>query len=126
MVLYYQHLTPNCSSIAKLLFTLIAGQKRDGKVKTNSNTGSYRKLKPSDWTDMALCNQKESLLNCVFLSHPDFSQPLILSIDASLKGLGAVLPQIPAWRRKSMPHSFHQEDFEQFSEKNTQPTDLNS
>lgn len=109
MVFYYQHFIPNCSSIAKPLFALTAGQKRRGKVRTNSNTGSYRKLRPSDWTDecdAALCNLKESLLDCVVLSHPDFSQPLILSIDASLDGLEAVLSQIPAGEEKAHPIAF--------------------
>ncbi|KAI3375024.1 hypothetical protein L3Q82_021066, partial [Scortum barcoo] len=96
MVFYYQHFIANCSSIAKPLFALTAGQKKRGKVKIDSNAGSYRKLRPSDWTDecdRALCKLKESLLNCVVLSHPDFSLPLVLSIDASLDGLGAVLSQ---------------------------------
>ena len=109
MVFYYQHFIPNCSSIAKPLFALTAGQKRRGKVRMNSNAGSYRKLKPSDWTDeceAALCNLKDALLNCVVLSHPDFSQPLILSIDASLDGLGAVLSQIPAGQGKARPIAF--------------------
>lgn len=98
MVFYYQHFLPNFSSVAKLLFALTAGQKRHGKVRKSSNTGSYRKLRPSDWTegcDIALNKLKDALLNCVVLSHPDFSQPLILSIDASIDGLGAVLSQIP-------------------------------
>lgn len=84
-------------------------QKRRGKVRSHSNAGSYRRLKPSDWTgecDEALCKLKESLLNCVVLSHPDFSRPLILSIDASLDGLGAVLSQIPAGEEKARPIAF--------------------
>lgn len=94
MIFYDQHFIPNCSSVAKPLFALTAGQKRRGKVRKNSNAGSSRKLRPSDWTeecDVALCKLKDALLDCVVLSHPDFSQPPILSIDASLDGLGAVL-----------------------------------
>lgn len=109
MVFYYQHFIPNCSSIAKPLFALTAGQNRRGKVRMNFNAGSYRKLRPSDWTDecdVALCDLKDALLNCVALSHPDFSQPLILSIDASLDGLGAVLSQIPAGQGKARPIAF--------------------
>ena len=109
MVFYYQHFIPNCSSIAKSLFALTAGQKKRGKVRTSSNGGSFRKLRPSDWTnecDVALSNLKDSLLNCVVLSHPDFSQPLLLSIDASLDGLGAVLSQIPAGETKARPIAF--------------------
>ncbi|KAI4812430.1 hypothetical protein KUCAC02_023818 [Chaenocephalus aceratus] len=109
MVFYYQHFISNCSAMAKPLFALTAGQKRRGRVKLNSNTGSFRKLKPSDWTeecDAALCNLKDSLLSYVVLSHPDFSRPLILSIDASLDGLGAVLSQIPAGEEKARPIAF--------------------
>lgn len=90
MMLYYQHFIPGCSSLAKPLFALTSGQKRRGRVKQNTNTGSFRKLKPSDWTeecDVSLFKLKDSLLNCVVLSHPDFNQPLILSIDASLDRL---------------------------------------
>lgn len=90
--------------MAKSLFTLTAGQKKRGKVRANSNAGSYGKLKPSDWTDECdAANLKESLLNCVVLSHPDFSRPLILSINASLDRLGAVLSQIPIGEVKSPP-----------------------
>ncbi len=106
MILYYQHFIPNCSSIAKPLFSLTAGQKRRTKIKTEAKAGTYRKLKPADWTpecDDALSKLKESLLQSVVLAHPDFSLPLILSIDASLEGLGAVLSQIPAGEEKHAP-----------------------
>lgn len=109
MVLYYQHFIPNCSSLAKPLFALTSGQKRRGRVKLNTNPGSYRKLKPSDWTEeceVSLSKLKDSLLNCVVLSHPDFSQPLVLSIDASLDGLGAVLSQVPAGEKRARPIAF--------------------
>ncbi|KAF7657316.1 hypothetical protein LDENG_00028730 [Lucifuga dentata] len=95
MVFYYQHFIHNCSSLAKPLFALTAG--------------SYRRLRPVDWTeecDVALCNLKTSLLNCIVLSHPDFSQPVILSIDASLDGLSAVLSQIPVGKEKARPIAF--------------------
>ncbi|KAJ8000232.1 hypothetical protein DPEC_G00202700 [Dallia pectoralis] len=109
MILYYQHFIPNCSSIAKPLFSLTAGQKRRTKVKTGAKAGTYRKLKPSDWTldcDNALSHLKQSLLQSVVLAHPDFSLPLMLSIDASLDGLGAVLSQIPANEDKARPIAF--------------------
>ena len=44
---------------------------------------------------------KKSLLDCAVLAHPDFSRPLILSTDASLDGLGAVLSQVPAGESKA-------------------------
>ena len=68
MVFYYQHFIPNCSSIAKPLFTLTAGQKRRGKAgKYSQNPGVYRKLKPADWTpdcDSALASLGEAPLLC--------------------------------------------------------------
>lgn len=106
IVFYHQHFIPHCSSIATSLFALTARQKKHGKVKSSSNTGSYRKLRPSDWTDgcdAAMRSLKETLLNCVILSHPDFAQPLILSIDASLDSLRAVLSQIPAGEENACP-----------------------
>lgn len=109
MVFYYQHFIPNCSAIAKPLFALTAGQKRRGKAKANLKAGTFRRLQPTDWTpecDTALSNLKESLLHSVVLAHPDFSRPLILSIDASLDGLGAVLSQVPAGEEKARPIAF--------------------
>lgn len=46
------------------------------------------------------------MLYSVVLARPDFSLPLILSIDASLDGLGAVLSQIPAGEEKAHPIAF--------------------
>ena len=91
-------------------FALTAGQKRRGKAeKYSQNPGVYRKLKPADWTldcDSAFASLKEKLLNCAVLTHPDFSKPLVLSIDASLDGLGAVLSQITEGEIKARPIAF--------------------
>lgn len=110
MVFYYQHFIPNCSSIAKPLFALTAGQKRKGRVrKSNQNSGIFRKLRSTDWTDecdSAFLCLKEKLLSCVVLAHPDFSKPLILSIDASLDGLGAVLSQRQEGETRARPIAF--------------------
>ena len=110
MVFYYQHFIPHCSAIAKPLFALTAGQKRKGKTsKVGQNPGVFRKLKPVDWTedcDAAFLSLKEKLLDCAVLTHPDFSKPLILSIDASLDGLGAVLSQVSEGESKARPIAF--------------------
>lgn len=109
MVFFYQHFIPNCPSIAKPLFALTAGQKRRGRKKINVKSGTFRKLRPVDWTpecDTAFVSLKDSLLNCVVLAHPDFSRTLILSTDASLDGLGALLSQIPAGESKAWPIAF--------------------
>uniref|UniRef100_H3AC61 Gypsy retrotransposon integrase-like protein 1 n=1 Tax=Latimeria chalumnae TaxID=7897 RepID=H3AC61_LATCH len=94
MVLYYQHFIPDCSAITKPLFSLTAGQK---------------KLTPQEWTPLctaAFEKLKEALLNCVVLAHPDFERAFVLSIDASLDGLGAVLSQVPLGEDKARPVAF--------------------
>lgn len=58
-----------------------------------------------DECDTALCNLKGGLLNCVILAHPGFSEPLILSIDASLDGWEQYC-QNTHWGRKSMYRHF--------------------
>lgn len=49
---------------------------------------------------------KSALLDCAVLAHPDFDWPFILSTDASLDGLGAVLSQVPADEDKARPIAF--------------------
>ncbi len=79
-------------------------------MRTGKHVGTFRKLNPSDWVEecvVACFNMlKDKLLNCVVLAHPDFSKPLILSIDASLYGLGAVLSQVPAGEEIARPIAF--------------------
>ena len=110
MVFYYQHFIPNCSAIAKPLFALTAGQKRKGHLaKEKKFQGVFRKLTPADWTEEcnnALDKLKAMLLECAVLAHPDFEQPFILSTDASLDGLGAVLSQVPKGETKARPIAF--------------------
>uniref|UniRef100_A0A3B3HW18 Gypsy retrotransposon integrase-like protein 1 n=1 Tax=Oryzias latipes TaxID=8090 RepID=A0A3B3HW18_ORYLA len=107
MVLFYQHFIPGCSRIAKPLYALTAGQKR--KAKGRGKAGTYRTLTPQDWTpacERAFEGLKTALLNCVMLSHPDFDSPFILSTDASMDGLGAVLSQVPPGELKARPVAF--------------------
>ncbi|KAL2087418.1 hypothetical protein ACEWY4_016246 [Coilia grayii] len=110
MVFYYQHFIPHCSSIARPLFALTGGQKRRGKLaKVKRSQGVYRRLTPDDWTDecfTAFTTLKTMLLECVILAHPDFGEPFILSVDASLDGLGAVLSQVPKGERLARPVAF--------------------
>lgn len=49
---------------------------------------------------------KSKLLQSVVLAHPDFTEPFILSVDASLDGLGAVLSQVPQGGSKARPVAF--------------------
>lgn len=77
------------------IFALTAGQKRQGRsAKDRRLQGVYRKLVSADWTvgcQFALEQLKTMLFQCVVFAHPDFNEPFILSVDASLDGLGAVL-----------------------------------
>lgn len=49
---------------------------------------------------------KSSLLNSVVLAHPNFDQPFMLSSDASLDGLGAVLSQVQQGDTIARPIAF--------------------
>uniref|UniRef100_A0A9J7XGM7 ribonuclease H n=1 Tax=Cyprinus carpio carpio TaxID=630221 RepID=A0A9J7XGM7_CYPCA len=110
MVFFYQSFIPGCSAIAKPLFALTAGQKRRGQTgRSGGGAGMYRKLTAADWTpecEKAFQKLKTDLLNCAVLAHPDFSRPFILSVDASLDGLGAVLSQLPVGEDKARPIAF--------------------
>lgn len=53
------------------------------------------------------------MINAVVLAHPDFSKPFILSTDASIDGLGAVLSQIPEGKSKSRPIAFASKSLKQ-------------
>lgn len=110
MVLYYQTFIPKCSSIARPLFNLTAGQKRLVKgVSGHKRAGTFRELKPQDWSpdcDVAFEELKRALVDSVVLAHPDFERPFLLCTDASLDGLGAVLSQIPAGEDQARPIAF--------------------
>lgn len=110
MINYYQHFVPNYSAIAKPLFSLLSGQKRKSKDKQKHKRRSQsRKLSASDWTpDMEQAFQKlrSSLADTVVLAHPDFTRPFMLSVDASLDGIGAVLSQIREGETRARPIAF--------------------
>ncbi|KAJ8389522.1 hypothetical protein AAFF_G00119120 [Aldrovandia affinis] len=107
MVFFYQSFIPGCSAIAKPLFALTGGMKRKGRA--GRGAGMFRKLTTADWSpacEEAFHRLKRELLTCAVLAHPDFSRPFILSVDASLDGLGAVLSQLPAGEDKARPIAF--------------------
>jgi hypothetical protein len=107
MVMYYQRFIQNCSGIAKPLFALTSGPKKNkGPTK---GIASFKKLKPSDWTGehrRSFEQLKSALLESVVLAHPDFNRPFVLSTDASLDGLGAVISQVPEGESKARPIAF--------------------
>lgn len=107
MVLYYQRFIQNCSTIAKPLFSLTPrGKKPPGRGAT------FRKLSSDDWKEehsMAFRQLKAALMNSVVLMHPDFSRSFILSTDASMDGLGAVLSQVTEGETRARPIAFCQQ-----------------
>ncbi|KAJ8395731.1 hypothetical protein AAFF_G00029680 [Aldrovandia affinis] len=82
MVFFYQSFIPGCSAIAKPLFALTAGMKRKGRA------GGGWHVPEADHCRLEPC------------------MPFILSVDASLDGLGAVLSQLPAGEDKARPIAF--------------------
>ena len=96
MLNFYQHFIPGYSALAKPLFSLLAGQKQKKGRKPRCAVVSH-KLTLTDWTadhDRAFAELKQALISSVVLAHPDVSQPFLLSKDATLDGLGAVLSQV--------------------------------
>lgn len=110
MINYYQHFVPSFSTIAKPLFSLLKGQKTKRKCAQRSKQMSqFRKLKPADWTsdqEQAFDKLRSSLVNTVTLAHPDFTLPFMLSTDASLDGIGAVLSQVQGDEARARPIAF--------------------
>lgn len=108
MVVYYQQFIESCSAIAKPLFRLTSGSKGPrGAGRKRRQT--RRKLSADDWTDecrLAFNKLKQALLDQVILAHPNFSDPFLLSVDASTDGLGAVLSQVPPGGATARPIAF--------------------
>lgn len=110
MVIYYQHFIPNYSIKAMLLFDLLKGQK--GRMKNGKKLScghQNNKLKSSDWTQrqqQRFERLKASLVESVVLAHPDFSRPFILTTDASLERIRAVLLQIQEGEMTARPFAF--------------------
>lgn len=80
---------------------------RGRKVKKRSSAPPV--LMASDWT--AACKEsfqtlKNELACSVTLTHPNFSEPFILAVDASFDGIGAVLSQVPPGETVARPVAF--------------------
>ncbi len=110
MANYYSHFIEGLSALAKPLFKLTAGQKIKRKGgKGGSCFPKPKRLSPEDWTaecDSAVEKIKQAFANTVTLTHPDFERPFLLSTDASMDGLGAVLSQIPEGEKRPRPVAF--------------------
>ena len=88
---YYRRFVPKFASIAGPLHRLTGGCGTKGKRKTKTST-----VPPWEWTEeceAAFNKLKNALTDEPLLGYPDFRRPYILEIDASFRGLGAVLSQ---------------------------------
>ena len=88
LISYYRKFIPNFSRRAAPLTGLMKGKRVNG--------GKRKLFIPCkfDWThihDKAYEDLKKTLLDEVFLTHPDFNSNFILELDASRSGLDAVL-----------------------------------
>ena len=92
--LNYRRFIPNFAKWAGPLHALIIPASTMYKVRT----GILKKsdLPDFNWTEdcqEGFDNLKRALTSAPILAYPDYSKPFILEMDASLKGLGAVLLQ---------------------------------
>lgn len=107
MVMYYQQFIQDCSSIAKPLIAFTAAPKERKGI--SRGAAAFKKLHASDWKEEhrnSFDQLKLALLESVVLAHPDFSHPFILSTDASIDVLSAVLSQIQEGKTKTRPVAF--------------------
>ena len=91
---YYRRFIPDFTKWAGPLHSLIIQASTMYKVRT----GILKKsdLPDFNWTEEcqeAFDNLKRALTSAPILAYPDYSKPFILEMNASLKGLGAVLSQ---------------------------------
>ena len=91
---YYRRFIPNFAKLAGPLHALIVPAST--KQKLRKGDIPKKDLPPFEWTEQ--CQQsfdalKDALTSAPVLAYPDYSKPFILEMDASLKGLGAVLSQ---------------------------------
>lgn len=78
-------------------------------MKTGKHIATFWKLNPSDWVDeynVIFTMLNDNLLNIVVFAHPNFSKPLILSLDVSLDGLDDMLSQVPVVEEIMRPITF--------------------
>ena len=84
---YYRRFIAGFAQIAAPLHALVSG-KKDGKTKIKSTLPVWDKQCNNAFSEL-----KERLTTAPVLGYPDMTLPFILEIDASIKGLGAVLSQ---------------------------------
>jgi len=96
---YYRRFVPQFAQLASPLHNLLKGR---GATKKGKYKKKNQPLGIGAWDsscDKAFNELKSKLTEAPILGHPDFKQPYILEIDASLSGLGAVLSQDQGDRR---------------------------
>ena len=84
LVGHYRHFIRGFANIAAPLYDLTSGENKDKKSEHLDLPLEARE---------AFDRLKAACLQAPILSFPDFSKPFLLEVDASGRGLGAVLPQ---------------------------------
>ena len=84
LVGHYEHFIKGFTNIATPLYDLTSGENKDKK-------SEHLDLPPEAWE--AFDHLKAACLQAPILAFPDFDKPFLLEMDASGKGLGAVLLQ---------------------------------
>lgn len=109
MVGFYQQFFEGYSRICRPLFALTSGVRKPRGAKGKRNVPMTRKLTSADWSPQcseAYHKLKQALLDNATLSHPDFSKPFLLSVNASSNGLGAVMSQLTEGQDVARPIAF--------------------
>ena len=93
---YYRRFIPQFTKWASPLHKLIRPVPTKKKCVGRKITPLLQNLPPFQWS--SACQEsfeklKEAVITMLVLSYLDYSKPFILEMDASLKGLGAVLSQ---------------------------------
>jgi len=86
---YYRRFVKGFAQIAGPITSLL----ETGKQQSKRNKNRSVKHKWNSDCDTAFQTLKQKLVNSPILGYPDFKQPFILEVDASLQGFGAILSQ---------------------------------
>ena len=98
---YYRRYVKDFSKLAKPLTDLLPPT----SVKKNKKKQNQKEWRWTDCEQVAFDNLKDALTKPPVLAFPDFEQPFELHIDASARGLGAILYNIQDQQKKVIAYA---------------------